>query len=328
MTTRRTTIGALTALGLLTGAAQAQDTYTVRVVAGTAGYDHIQPFMAEYKKIWDKYGIKVDFKGGNYVRSNQMMSIGDFDVGYNQIASTIRYNSAGVDNVITAASSANCASIVAAPNVTSWADLKGKRIGIVTKFDVQYLTLLHHILPRFGLSEKDVQLAAVPVPEVAAALVTGDIAAAFPFEPYGANAVKRGTKLLLPAADLVDKSKLPSDMLRNSMVMTRKFIKEHPELAKRMVWAHLDAVHLMRTDPSVAMDTLKHYVPNLDAGLLQEAYGNCGWSYNEVPRAWVEALIGWMTEDKLLQKTVGYDDVVDDGFAKSYPGYPAYEKLK
>lgn len=337
MLTRRTTTGALTigalaALGLFAGSARAQapapDNYTVRVVAGTAGYDHIQPFMAEYKKIWDKYGIKVDFKGGNYQRSNQMMSIGDFDVGYNQIASSIRYSSAGIDNVIVAASSANCASMISAPNVTSWADLKGKRIGIVTKFDVQYLTLIHHILPRFGLSEKDVQLATVPVPEVAAALVTGDIAAAFPFEPYGTNAVTRGAKLLLPAGDLIDKTKLPSDMLRNSMVMSRKFIKAHPELAKRLVWAHLDAVHLMRTDPSVAMDTLKHYVPNLDAKLLEDAYGNCGWTYNEVPRPWVEALIGWMNEDKLLQKPVAYDDVVDDTFAKSYPGYPGYEKLK
>ena len=105
-------------------------------------------------------------------------------------------------------------------------------------------------------------------------------------------------------------------------------MREHPELAKRLVWAHLDAVHLMRTDRSVALETLKHYVPNIDQSLLEKSYDSCGWSYNEVPRAWVDALIGWMKEDGLIQKPVTYDDVVDPSFAKSYPGYPGWEKLK
>jgi ABC-type nitrate/sulfonate/bicarbonate transport system substrate-binding protein len=305
-----------------------QDNYTVRLVAGAAGYDHIQPFIAEHKKLWEKYGVKVNFMGGNYQRSNQMMSIGDFDVGYNQIASAIRYNSAGIDNVIVAASSANCAMVVAGPNVKSWADLKGKRVGIVTKFDVQYLTLVHHILPRFGLSEKDVQLAVSPVPEVPSALLTGDVAAAFPFEPYGTNALSKGAKLLLAPADIIDKSQIQSDMLRNSMVMTRKFIKAHPELAKRLVWAHLDAVHLMKTDQKVGIEVLKHYVPNIDAALLEDSYKNCGWNYNEPPRAWIDTLIGWMKKDRLLQKEVKYDDVIDVSMAENYPGYPAYEKLR
>ena len=289
--------------------AQQPDKYKVRLVAGAPGYDHIQPFIAEHTKLWQKYGVNVEFMGGNYQRSNQMMSIGDFDVGYNQYASAIRYLSAGIDNVIVAASSANCAMIVAAPKVKSWADIKGKRIGIVTKFDVQYLTLTKQILPRFGLTEKDVQLAQVPVPEVAAALVTGDIAAAFPFEPYGTNAVEKGAKLLLAPNDLIDKTKLDSDMLRNGMVMTRKFIKEHPELAKRLVWAHLDAVHLMKTDKKVGLDVLKHYTPNIDTSLLEKSYDNCGWQYDKPPRVWIDALMGWMKEDGLLQKPVTYEEV-------------------
>ena len=35
------------------------------------------------------------------------------------------------------------------------------------------------------------------------------------------------------------------DLYSNGIIVSRKFIKEHPELAKRLVWAHLDAVHLM-----------------------------------------------------------------------------------
>src|ERR1700758_2091308 len=83
--------------------AEQPDKYKVRLVAGAPGYDHIQPFLAEFK-LWEKYGVNVEFMGGNYQRSNQMMSIGDFDVGYNQYASAIRYLSAGIDNVIVAPS--------------------------------------------------------------------------------------------------------------------------------------------------------------------------------------------------------------------------------
>jgi ABC-type nitrate/sulfonate/bicarbonate transport system substrate-binding protein len=317
------------ALAALTAAnaANAQD-YKIKLVAGSPGYDHVQPFMAEYKKIWEKYGLNVDFIGGNYQRSNQMMSIGDYDVGYNQIASAIRYSSAGISNVIVSASSANCALFIASPKVNSWADLKGKRIGIVTKFDVQYLTLTKHILPRNGLSEQDVQLAQVPVPEVAAGLLTGDVAAAFPFEPYGTNALAKGAKLLVKAADMIDKSKIKSDMLRNVLILNEKFMKSQPELAKRIVWAHLDAIHLMRTDRSVGLEVLKHYNPNIDAKLLEDSYDNCGWTYNTVPKVWVDTLIGWMNEDKLLQKQVSYADVVDMSLAEAYPGYPGWEKLR
>lgn len=320
--------GAAVVAALAASPALAQDDdYEITLVAGTPGYDHIQPFMAEYMDIWDKYGLKVNFVGGNYQRSNQLQSIGDFDVGYNQYASAIRYNAAGIPNVIVAASSANCAVIVGAPGITKMEDLKGKRFGIVSKFDAQYLTLLHHILPRFGLTQDDVELAAVPVPEVASALVTGDVAAAFPFEPFGTNAVDKGATLILPANDLVDKEALGSDMLRNGLIMNKKFLAEHPDLAKKIVWAHLDAVHLMRDDKSKGMEVLKHYNPKLDVELLATAYDNCGWDYDAPPPVWIETLIDWMEEDGLLQKEVAYDDVVDLSLAESYPGYPGWEKL-
>jgi NitT/TauT family transport system substrate-binding protein len=300
----------------------------VKLVAGSPGYDHIQPFIAEHLKLWERYKLDVEFIGGNYFRSNQMMSTADFDAGYNQYANAIRAHSAGVDNVIVGASSANCALIVANPKVKDWADLKGKRFGIVTKFDVQYLTLVKHILPRHGLKASDLDFAQVPVPEIAAGLLTGDVAAAFPFEPFGTNAVDKGAKVLLKAGDMIDQSKIKSDMLRNGFIMTKKFIKANPEAAKRLVWAHMDAIEMMRRDKKAGLETLKHYNPKIDAKLLENSYDNCGWNYQKPPQVWIETLIRWMTEEKLIQKKVTYKDVVDFSLQDSYPGYPAYEKLK
>jgi ABC-type nitrate/sulfonate/bicarbonate transport system substrate-binding protein len=321
-------VGISLALGCALAAAQPINKKPVKLVAGSPGYDHIQPFIAERMKLWERYNLNVEFMGGNYFRSNQMMSTADFDAGYNQYANAIRAHSAGVDNVIVGASSANCALIVASPKVKDWADLKGKRFGIVTKFDVQYLTLVKHILPRHGLKASDLDFALVPVPEVAAGLLTGDVAGAFPFEPFGTNAVAKGAKVLLKAEDMIDQSKIKSDMLRNGFIMTRKFIKANPEAAKRLVWAHMDAIEMMRRDKKAGLETLKHYNPKIDAKLLEDSYDNCGWNYQKPPQVWIETLIRWMTEEKLIQKKVTYQDVVDFSMQDSYPGYPAYEKLK
>lgn len=324
----RWTAVSVIALGCSLAGAQAINQKPVKVVAGSPGYDHIQPFIAERLKLWERYNVKVNFIGGNYFRSNQMMSTADFDAGYNQYANAIRNLSAGVDNVIVGASSANCALIVASPKIRDWADLKGKRFGIVTKFDVQYLTLVKHILPRHGLKASDLDFAQVPVPEIAAGLLTGDVAAAFPFEPFGTNALAKGAKLLLPAGQMIDQSKIKTDMLRNGYIMTRKFIKANPEAARRLVWAHMDAIEMMRRDKKAGLETLKHYNPKLDPKLLEDSYDNCGWSYQKPPKVWIDTLITWMKEEKLLQKNVAYNDVVDFSLQDAYPGYPAYEKLK
>jgi NitT/TauT family transport system substrate-binding protein len=312
----------------LPAASGAHDNHVVKLLAGSPGYDHIQPFMAERLGFWEKYGVKVEFVGGNYIRANNMMSTGDFDAGYNQLANAIRFHTAGIQNIIVGASSANCALIIANPNVKSWADLKGKRIGMVTKFDVQWLTMTEHILPRFGLSPKDVELALVPVPEVATAIVTGDVAAAFPFEPYGTNALAKGAKLLLAAGDMVDKSKIQSDMLRNSLVLHKKFLKEHPDLARKIVWAHMDAVEVMRKDRKTGVDVIKHYNPKMDPKLIEDSYANCGWQYQKPPKVWVETLIGWMRKNDIIQRDVKYEDVVDTSLQDGYPGYPGWEKMK
>jgi ABC-type nitrate/sulfonate/bicarbonate transport system substrate-binding protein len=259
-------------------------TIVVKLLAGSPGYDH-PAFMAELG-FWDKYGVKIEFIGGNYIRANNMMSTGDFDVGYNQYANAIRYFQAGIPNVIVGSSSANCAVIIAKPEVKSWADLKGKRIGMVTKFDVQWMTMTDHILPRFGLSEKDVQLALVPVPEVATAILTSDVWAAFP-STYGDRPAE-GRQLFAVREGHDRQTKSVGHL--TSASHTKKFIKDHPDLAKRVVWAHMDAVEMMRRTEDRDR-RIKHW--RTWTRLIEDSYDNCGWRTRR-SRVWIDTLVAWM----------------------------------
>lgn len=304
-----------------------QDDYVVDVVAGSPGYDQLEPFIAEYTGMWDKYGIKVKFQGGSYRRANQLIAIGDFDAGYAQLSTSMHDYASGLPDIIAASSAANCSMIVASPEIESWADLKGKRIGVSSKYNVQWFTLIHEILPRFGLSRDDVQLALVPIPETASAILTGGVAAAFPFAPYGQDAVAKGAKVLLRPDQMIDKSKINSDMLRNALVLNKNFIDKHRDIARRIVWAHLDAVHILRTNPELAIEVLKHYNPTMDPKLIKAAYDHCGWDYQKPPKVWIDTLIKWMEKDNVMKKHVTYDEVTDFSLQDGYR-YPGWETIK
>jgi ABC-type nitrate/sulfonate/bicarbonate transport system substrate-binding protein len=153
-----------------------------KVVAGGPGNDQIQPYVDQHLGIWQKYNLNVDFEGANWMRAAQRMASGDFDAGYISFASAIRYRAAGMDVVITGTSSANCTTLVSNPEINSVADLKGKKVGIVAKFDVDYMAFTRMVLPRYGLSASDLELVSVPSTDIAGAVLTGGLAAAYTFE--------------------------------------------------------------------------------------------------------------------------------------------------
>ncbi len=304
----------------------AAEQYTVRVLAGAPGYDIIPAYIAHDLGIWEKYGLKVDFSGGNYVRTAQMTQTGDYDVAYTSPANVIKTTAAGLPSSLVGMSSTNCTLVIVHPSVKDWSDLKGKRFGIVTKYDVFDMTLRKHILPRHGLKETDLQYVQVPMAEVATAILNGSVAGAIPFEPYGTFAVGQGAKLMLAAKDLTDKQALGSEMIKVGLAMTDKFMKAHPDLARRIVWAHLDATEILRTEKARAIEVLKKNNPKMDPALIEAGYDSCGWELKQPPQVWIDKLIDWMIEDKTIDRRLPYEQVVNTSFQEGYPGYPGWEK--
>lgn len=291
----------------------------LRIVAGSPGWDHSFPFIAEKNGYWKKYGLKVEFIWGSFVRSNQLQALGDLDAGYTQISDVMRYHEKGVPTKIVASTSFGAASIVGAPGITSIRQLRGKKIAVTSMYNVQYLVLIEHILPRFGLSRKDVTLIRTRAPEVAAMLVANDVQAAFPFEPFGVSAVSRGATLILDWNQIMDKKILNEEMFRNSFSMTDRLRVKHPDLARKVVWAHLDALAFLRKYPDRATDILSSYAKRIDKKLVRSAYDKMGLTHSKVPISWINQLARWNLKNGFSKRLITAAEVTDYSFQKGHP---------
>ena len=71
---------AVLALGFLAMApgAAAHKPHKLTILAGFPGWDHLMPFLALDRNLgfYKRYGLKVDFKGGNYLRAWQTAQSG------------------------------------------------------------------------------------------------------------------------------------------------------------------------------------------------------------------------------------------------------------
>lgn len=291
----------------------------LRITAGSPGWDHSFPFIAEQMGYWKKYGLKVEFIQGSFVRNNQLMSIGDLDAGYTQISDVMRYAEGGIPYRVVASTTYGAATIVGAPGIKSMADLKGKTVAVTNLKNVQYLTLVHHIFPRFGLTLQNTKLLRINAPEVAAVVIADQVQAAFPFEPYGVDAVGKGATMLLDWDMIIDKKILPNtEMFRNCFVMHDRLRVKHPDLAKKVVWAHLDALDFLRKNPDKATDILARYAKRLDKKLMRAAYDKMGLTHSRVPESWIDQLSEWNIKSKFAKRRVTSAEVTDYSFQKGH----------
>jgi ABC-type nitrate/sulfonate/bicarbonate transport system substrate-binding protein len=108
--------------------------------------------------------------------------------------------------------------------------------------------------------------------------------------------------------------------------MKEEFVRANPDAAKKLVWAHMDAMNILKDDPDAGIGVLQHYNDKMDPRLIRQAYGNCSWQYPTVPRAWIETLAKWEREDNIIQRDVTYEEVTNFSMRDSYPGPSAWSR--
>ncbi len=161
--------------------------------------------------------------------------------------------------------------VIAAPEIKSVADLRGKPVG-VSRFGATTDFGIQMFLRKYGLEPiRDVPIIQIGgLPELAAALSKKSIYAAAMSYPMGLVAQQAGMKVLANLA----KEEIP--FLHQGLTTTGKFLRERRAQAKAFVRGYGSAVHFMHTRKEESKAIVSRYTkvsdPIMLEGTLQYAY--------------------------------------------------------
>ncbi len=296
--------------------AVAHDDHKITVLAGFPGWDHMMPYFALDRNLgfWKRYGLKVDFKGGNYLRAWQTAQSGRFDAAYLSFGDTFILNDRGVKTKTVASTLYGAAVVAAHSSIKSPQDLKGKIAGIIHPRHWMYYIFKYHILPSHGLKPNDMKYRKVSVNEGGLVISRNEIQAYYMFEPKGTNyASNPNVKILWDWKDMWRKG----EIYRNSFAMNAKFIKEHPDLAKKLVWAHLDAMNFIEKSPEAAANIThrESRIPLKAVILARDKWGRDRW---KIPVKFAQDALDGYKRLGWIKKALKAKDILDYSFQKGY----------
>jgi NitT/TauT family transport system substrate-binding protein len=253
-------------------------------------------WIAKESGLYAKNGLNVQLVRVTGNVAVMAVISGDLNIGFIGGSAAITSNLGGSDAVMVAAGQVSTDySLVAHSSIKAVEQLKGKLVGVASQVG-SAMTATIYALQKHGLSRNDVTLLVVGgTPERLAALRTGRIQATLLSPPTSFAAEGEGYNLL------ADVTGMP--LPYNSVVSTRRFVRQNPDVAKRFIKAHLEAVHMLKTDREAGIKVLAKYLRQTkDRPLLEKSY-DISTGDNILPRKQYPTLPGIKTVLDSLVKT-------------------------
>jgi NitT/TauT family transport system substrate-binding protein len=184
---------------------------------------------------------------------------------------------------VIAGSTSGGAALVVKPEITSAAQLKGKKIATPQLGNTQDVALRYWLSTQ-GLktdTEGGGDVAVVPQKNSAAltAYGTGAIDGAWVPEPYATQFVEKGAKVLVDERTLWP----GGSFVTTNVIVRTQFLTEHPDAVKAFLEAHLDALDLIAKDPAKAQSDVAAQIKKITeqdskTSTLATAWKNLGFT--------------------------------------------------
>jgi NitT/TauT family transport system substrate-binding protein len=282
----------------------------LRLVYATRDGGVVPLWLAAEAGIYARYGIDASLR---YVSSGtlsmQALLAGEADAGITAASAVVAAGLSGADTIYIGAIQRTFGFwVVATPDITSPADLRGKRVGITRRNSTSDVALQYY-LRQLGFSPQS-DVTVVEVGEHAAmlsALQSGAIQAAVTSSPTNVVAVRNG------AHELADLTQLGVEYPQSTLVTTRRFATAHRDLVLRFLRAVWEATHLYKTDRPLALQVMRQYLQSDDEELLAAVYDTyTSRLVQDVPRAYLEGTRTILAE--LAATTPGAQDAAPAQF--------------
>lgn len=260
-------VAVMAALGARSVSVNAAD--KIKIGYSGATVSNAMLWVTEEGKLFQKNGIDPQILYLQTTLGQTAMIAGEIDmcVYSGSLLSSARLQ--GVDVVmVTSFLNRPLYRLVVRPEIATFADLKGKRLGI-TRFGTVTDSMTRQLIARLGLDpDKDVSYVQVgDVPILLASLSTGRIIdGAIVQPPYYLKAVATGMRVL------VNMQEMDIPIQQTGLNTTQRFIAKNPDVSRRVVKSVIEGIHLMRTNPPVAKRALSRRMQIKEEKELEDTY--------------------------------------------------------
>jgi len=208
--------------------------------------------IAENQGLFEKHGVAVEIL---YYVDYSSKALPDFaanklDAGLFGITDVLNIANATDLDVVAVYDDGGASAVVARPEVTSVADLKGKRIGV--SIGTTYEMFVVEMLATAGLTSADVTLLDLEAGDGPAALANKEVDAVFIWGSFAGEALAAGNHVVFSSKQL-------SNLYPDLITFRASVVEERPEDVRAFLNAWFEAVDFRQQHPEEARQIIEDY---------------------------------------------------------------------
>jgi len=273
----------------------------IRFPYATIGWQSLPFWLAKEAKLYEKHGLEVDmlFEAAGPLLVQAMLA------GQSNIAGL--GGPAIISNVLKGGDIIQLAAIVKTftipmyvqPKITELAQLRGQKLGVTRFGTVTHLTA-QAILQNARISDVTI-IQTGGIPESAAALSSGTIAAAMVSPPQSLLVREQGFRELVGVRQLRD---MNIRFVEYGIAARRSWAEKNSDTVKRFMRASFEGLKRVFDDKALSLKVLSKYGKIDEQRMLEESYDFAIDAFSKdatVPAQAVEAMIEQMISVKLIE---------------------------
>ena len=256
---------ALLSLGRIDGATLEK----IRFPYSPIAWNSLPWWMAKEARFFEKYGLDVEmnFEGASSVIVQAMLA---GEANFAGLAGP-----AVVSNVVNGGDVIQVAAVVktftipmySQPSINEVTQLKGQKVGVSRFNSISHIAALN-IFQRAGVTGATI-IQTGGIPESAAALMSGNVAAAMVPPPQSVMLREKGFRELVGVKQFREWN-IP--VVENGVASRRSYAEKNPDVVKRFIRAAFEGIRQIYNNKELTMKTLAKYTKITDQKLLDESY--------------------------------------------------------
>jgi len=207
--------------------------------------------VAQEQGFFEKYGVEVEpVYYDVFSDTYPDLAAGQIDGALIAVGDVINVNRNAPMKVVAVQDNGGDNAVVVGPNIDSISDLKGKTIGMV--IGSQYEMTVVEMLQSAGMTLSDVTIVVIDPKDALTALSSGQVQAAFTWEPFLSDTLSNGYKIIYPH----EQRHLFPDLI----VFSKSIVDERPEDVRAFLKAWFQAAEYRSQRTGQTRDVAARYL--------------------------------------------------------------------